>query len=163
MLQEGLYSTNQRYQNAGLIRRFLECDDCSNAVVITGTSVSENTTLVDLRETTGLGNAVRLIAKGSYPIEHWHMLHRALASGNVSILFWEIYKNYAMPEYDQFPSENTFPVHLYTKTIADDYPYALNHNVFESSIKMLMPKYDPVADRGGRYSWSTGLGSLNSW
>ena len=161
--REELYSTNQRYQNAGLIRKFLECDDCSEAAVIIGTSVSENTTLHDLRESTGLDNAVRLIVKGSYPAEHWHMLNRALASDKVSVLFWEIYKNYATPDFDQFPSDDTFPVHLYTKTVADDYPYLLNHSVFGNSIKILTSGYDWMPDLGGSFDWSTDLATLNSW
>lgn len=160
---EELYSTNQRYQNAGLIRRFLECDDCKEAAVITGTSVSENTTLDDLHISTGLDNAVRLIVKGSYPIEHWHMLQRALASGNVSVLFWEIYRNYALPEFDQFPSEDTFPEYLYTKTITDDYPYVFNHSVFGHSAKLLLHRYDWIPEMGGSFDWSPDLATLNSW
>jgi hypothetical protein len=148
-----LYSTNQRYQNAGLIRRFLECDDCSKAAVIVGTSLSQNTSIDDLNSATGLDNAVRLIAEGSYPIEHKYMLERALASGKVSVVFWELYRHYASPDYDQFPEHGTFPMHLYTKTRADDYPYLFNHSVFSSAAKQFT----------GGLNWSTDLGTLNSW
>jgi hypothetical protein len=150
---QGLYSTNQRFQNAGLIRSFLECDDCSDAAVIVGTSISENTSIDDLRSATGLDNAVRLIARGSYPIEHRYMLERALASGNVSVVFWEIYRHYASPEYNQFPEYGNFPVYLYTKTLADDYPYLFNNSVLGSVVKRFT----------GGLDWSDDLGTLNSW
>jgi len=118
-----------------------------------GTSVSENTTLYDLLRTTGSNNGVRLITHGGYPIEHWYTLQRALASGNVKIVLWEIYRNYTLPEYNQFPSKNTFPVYLYNQSIFDDWRYALNHSVVRSSIALAT----------GILNWDTNLGTLNSW
>ena len=148
-----VFGQNQRYQNAGLIRRYLECQDCREAAVLVGTSLSENTTVTDLKEITGLNNAVRLLAKGSYPVEHKYMLTRALNSGRVKVLFWEIYRNYVTSNFDQFPNANSFPVHLYTKAKTDDFAYFLNHDLFRHSIKLAL----------GRSDWISSTDSLNSW
>jgi len=153
-LGQDVYSTNQRFQNAGLIRKLLECNDCSDAAVIVGTSVSENTSQDDIRATTGLQTAVRLIAKGSGPVEHQAMLRRALGSGRVKTLYWEMYRNYLKPDYAEPKDPNIFPGYLYNSTRLDDYPYLLNHNVFTDSLRIVS---------GTASEWTTDLNRLNSW
>lgn len=152
-LRADAYSENQRYQNAGLIRRFLECDTCEPAAVVVGTSLSENMSTEDIRVTTGMSNAVRLLAKGSKPVEHWHMLSRALASGNVQIVYWEVYRNFVREDYDQTPSSQVFPRYLYTPSLYDDFPYLLNHTNFGNALELLL----------GLSDWSSVPDTLNSW
>ena len=147
------YSANQRYETPGHIRRYLECDDCGGSTILIGTSVTENTTLRDLREATGNDRAVRLMIKGSYPIEQSMTLRRALNSGNVTEVWWEIYRNYSIPEYDEFPGEGTFPEALYNTRIWDDHSYLLNHSVVMRGLRMLL----------GTAATSGDIGTLDRW
>ncbi|NND54127.1 MAG: hypothetical protein HKN56_04050 [Gammaproteobacteria bacterium] len=149
----GRYSENQRYETPGHIRRYVECEDCGGATVLIGTSVSENTTLDDLRDATGNERAVRLIIEGSYPIEHRHVLQRALSSGNVDEVWWEIYRNYSLPEYAEFPGDGSFPTALYNNTLLDDHTYLLNHGVVMHGIRILT----------GSAELSDDVGTLNRW
>jgi hypothetical protein len=150
---KGLYSENQRYQIPGLIRKFIECADCEDAVVVVGTSLSENTTLEHVRAASGNENVVRLIAHGSYPVEHELFLQRALASGNVSVVYWELYRNFVRDDFDRFPGKNVFPKYMYNNDWQDDHSYLLNHNVVADSISLLF-------DSTG---WSDDLNGINSW
>jgi hypothetical protein len=152
-----VYSTNQRYQNAGIIRRFLECADCGNSTILIGTSLTENTLLSDLQQLSDSDNSVRLITHGSYPVEHAQILNRALASGNVQTVYWEIYRNYVGDDYATYPNKNSFPQYLYTQTITDDFRYVLNHQVFKDSLLLLTGQYHLSG------KWSEDLNTLNNW
>ena len=149
----GIYSKNQRYETPGHIRRYLECADCGGASILIGTSVSENTTLTDLREATGNERAVRLVISGSYPLEQTITIRRALQTGNVSEVWWEIYRNYSLPEYNEFPDTGTFPEALYNDTVLDDHTYLLNHGVISYGINLLTGKAETSGD----------VGTLNRW
>lgn len=148
-----LFGDNQRYQTAGLIRRYLECDGCDTAVALVGTSLSENTTNAELRELTGRANAIRLLAHGGYASEHAQMLKRALQSQKVDLVLWEVYRNYAILPADQPPRVADFPDFLYTRTVLDDGPYLFNNSVFKQSVLLLL----------GLSDWSSDRGQLNSW
>ncbi|MEE4184300.1 MAG: hypothetical protein V2J12_00890 [Gammaproteobacteria bacterium] len=148
-----LFGDNQRYQTAGLIRRYLECDACARAVALVGTSLSENTTDAELRTITGRPNAIRLLAHGGYASEHAQMLARALQSGKVDLVLWELYRNYAILPAEQPPRVADFPDFLYTRSVLDDAPYLFNNSVFKQSVLLLL----------GLSDWSTDPGQLNSW
>ena len=148
-----LYSDNQRYQTAGLIRRYLECDDCDKAVALVGTSLSENTTTNELLQLTGRRNAIRLIAHGGYASEHAQMLSRALQSNNVDLVLWEVYRNYATLPAEIPARVRDFPDFLYTRTLTNDGEYLFNNAVFKQSILLTT----------GLSDWTAGPGELNSW
>jgi hypothetical protein len=165
---EDLYSKNQRYQNAGIIRRFLGCEDCADTVVMLGTSLSENTSLTDLRETTGHENVVRLLAMGSTPLEQKYTLEHALGTGNVSLVIWEVFRNYVLADYNQFPQNEAFPAYLYNSTVLDDSRYLFNHTAVSVAARLTLgitrryrdldainSWHSDVVETGGYRRWNT--------
>ena len=124
-----LFSTSERYQNAGLINSYLDGHDA----IIIGSSLSQNFDAEQVSRALGWKNTMRLTVNAStdeMPQEHLQVLDKALSTGQIRHVLWEIHPQYlwVKPEALYTVSEN-FPAYLYNRNLLDDYRYVFNEDV----------------------------------
>jgi hypothetical protein len=157
-LNPNLVSFNERYRNAGFIRKYLYQPESKPAVVLIGTSMSQNIYLDDLKATFNNNNPVRLVASGSYPKEQFLQAKYALASNKVDIVIWEMYRNWTDKNFDNYPKEYKFPSYLYDDRWLNDSPLLFNHSMLKESVDRFLGK-----KKYGHMGWSNDINSVSSW
>jgi hypothetical protein len=158
IFNKNLVSLNERYRNAGFIRKYLFSEEAKPAIVLVGSSMSQNIYLDDLKKSFKKENVVRLVASGSYPKEQYIQLKHALNSTKIDIVVWEMYRNWTDKNYDKYPKNYLFPSYLYDNSITNDWPIIFNDSMFRESIDRILGK-KLLGDLG----WSNDVNSVSSW
>lgn len=133
---------NQRYQNAGLINRYLANPEKGYDSIVIGTSMSANNDAVSVETIFGWQKTLRLTVIGGIAEENAHVLRHALATGRVKHVLWEIHPFFYQDSYyrrgahDDSP-DYYFPTRLYNETAWDDWKYLFNRDVLKMSIDLL--------------------------
>lgn len=118
----------ERFQNAGLIRRMLERDDCCDTVVI-GTSHSQNFLPSYVAKAFKGHGTLQLSLPGPLMSEQEIMRRRASETGEIKRVIWDIHDPLAEdrvhqpndPEILQVSPGKFFPLYLYDDNNLNDY------------------------------------------
>lgn len=133
---------NQRYQNAGLINRYLADPEQGYDSIVIGTSMSANNDAESVETIFGWKKTLRLTVIGGIAEEHAHVLRHALATKRVKHVLWEIHPFFYQDSYyrrgahDDSP-DYYFPTRLYNETVLDDWNYLFNRDVLKMSLDLL--------------------------
>lgn len=133
---------NQRYQNAGLINRYLADPSAGYDSIVIGTSMSANNDAQSVESIFGWQKTLRLTVIGGIAEENAHVLRHALATGRVKHVLWEIHPFFYQDSYyrrgahDDSP-DYYFPTRLYNETVLDDWNYLFNIDALKLSLALL--------------------------
>lgn len=130
-------SSNQRYQNAGLINTYLSDPDEGYDSIVVGTSMSANITSAQIRSSFGWDKTLRLMLKGGDPAEIRQTVFHALDTGNVQHLLLEFNPWHYLDDYEVSRLDPVFPGYLYNDSWLDDYPYLFSLDSLQLSIQLL--------------------------
>jgi hypothetical protein len=119
---------HERFQNAGLIRRMLERDDCCDTVII-GTSHSQNFLPSHVAKAFNGHGTLQLSLPGPLMIEQEIMHRKASESGEIKRVIWDIHDPLAGgsvrqpndPKILQASPGKFFPLYLYDENKLNDY------------------------------------------
>ncbi|WP_127532495.1 copper amine oxidase N-terminal domain-containing protein [Paenibacillus kobensis] len=109
-----VYSSEERYQNAGLARNY------SYDTIILGTSMTENFSPNAVGKALG-GKVMKLPLRGSVVSEQYETAKLALSTGQVKRVLWGL--DYFALREESDTGEGTFPGYLYDDKLWNDYPY----------------------------------------
>lgn len=154
ILFQGRYWHNARYQNAGLINRYLYRGENHDAVII-GTSLMECMIPSRINATFGWSGTLNLAMSGSRPLEQNAVLRYALRSGKVKHVLWGI-NPLAYVFNDKsvwWEPRYSFQEFLYNRNRFDDFCYL-------GSLDMVQYGCDILADPK---FWRNDLDSLYAW
>jgi hypothetical protein len=156
-INKNMISENERFRNAGIIRREILSKNKPKATVLVGTSMSQNIYVEDIEKQFNSENAVRLVTSGAYPIEQFAQINYALSTGNVKTIIWEVYRNWVSPNFNRPNSNYSFPFYIYDRKPWNDYPLAFNHT-------MLLSSFDKIyGDKKlGKFGWSNDRNSVSA-
>ncbi|MGB4107323.1 MAG: hypothetical protein WBK55_05960 [Alphaproteobacteria bacterium] len=146
------FDGTDRYQNAGLINSFLADPATNIDTVVLGTSMSQNLPVKIFRNAQG-ANALKLTLAGGQPRELAAMAEKAIATGHVKTVVWEIYSSYMYEDPDALHKEVPLPLFLYNRSLLDNWRYVFNNDVFEEALKIAK----------GRKRKRKGLEELYTW
>ncbi len=146
------FSGNERWQNAGLINSYLAADPGYDAVII-GTSLSQNFVPSHVRATMGWGKVLKLCLAAGRPKERCAIFRKALRTGRVKHVIWEICQFYIANDPDESHPSYVFPDFLYDDDAFNDLKYLFNKTTAEFSLRKLL----------GRLQWQRDLDRLNFW
>ncbi|HSC74858.1 MAG TPA: hypothetical protein VLB90_01320 [Pseudomonadales bacterium] len=127
-------------QNAGLINTYLQDPDEGYDSILIGTSLSGNFLSKNIAQKTSWKKTLKLTAPALSPLEQKSIAERALATGNITHVFWEIFplKYFQLQNAD--PENNMygdFPIYLYNKSRLDDYNYIFNMTTLAGAFSSL--------------------------
>lgn len=132
------FTGDLRCQNAGLINTYLENPQEHFDSVLTGTSLSGNFLPEHIADKTPWKRTLKLTLPGARPAEQQIITEKALATGNVSHVFWEVfpYQFLLYPSVDikKMSGTDEFPLYLYNSSRLDDYRYLLKMSTLVSTI-----------------------------
>ncbi|GMK39620.1 hypothetical protein PCCS19_26740 [Paenibacillus sp. CCS19] len=141
-----VYSSEERYQNAGLARNY------DYDTIIVGTSMTENFLPSVVGRTMG-GHVMKLSLRGSLMPEQYETAKLALSTGKVKQVLWGI--DYFALRQPTDEEDESFPSYLYDDSWLNDYSYWFSITPYEQLVKGLTKK----AVRGGEQS----LERLDNW
>ncbi|MWC28911.1 copper amine oxidase N-terminal domain-containing protein [Paenibacillus sp. MMS18-CY102] len=129
-----VYSSEERYQNAGLARHY-EYD-----TIILGTSMTENFLPSVVGRALG-GNAMKLSLRGSTVPEQYETANLALSTGQVKTVLWGI--DYFALRAGKNELGDEFPSYMYDSAYWNDYKYwfsitpyeKLGHGIMKLAVK----------------------------
>jgi hypothetical protein len=129
------FDGTDRYQNAGLINTFLadpaERFDTINLV----TSMSQNFPVSAFKNDFGK-NALKLTLSGGRARDIETIARKAIATGRVKRVVWEVFTSFADENPDAINRKAPLPLFLYNDTLADNWRYVFNNDVFEKAFKL---------------------------
>ena len=146
---------NQRYQNAGLIRSYLADTSLGYDSAVFGTSLSVNFLSGNVASAFGWKKTLRLFVDGGAPAEVRTTVDRALATGRVQHLLWEINPWFMVGEYNNASIEKNFPFYLYDNNLWNDAKYVFNIDTLIMSLRVLagdMSKNSNTLDKIGYWA-----------
>ena len=150
---ENGFSPNQRFQIPGLINSYLNHGDVYDSVLI-GTSLSENFYTNDLKRKLGTKGFLKLTASGAVPLEQFTILEKAIKTGKVKTVLWEIaLHKYAVDSIHLNDQVHTMPFEIYNSFI---YPlnYLFSKHVVNESFKFIFEdKKYPSHDLNSLGNW----------
>lgn len=154
ILFQGRYWHNARYQNAGLINRYLYRGGEHDAVII-GTSLVECMIPSRINAKFGWSGTLNLAMSGSRPLEQNAVLRYALQSGKVKHVVWGINPQpYAFNDKKVWWAPNySFPKYLYNRNRLDDFGYLGSLDMAQDGFAILT---DPDF-------WRNELDTLYAW
>lgn len=127
---------NQNFQNAGLINNYLSDSTEGYDSVIIGSSLSQNFSREDAARYLGWKKTLRLNIDGGEPDRQTQVLSKALATGRVNHVLWEMNpRTYSPPRYSVIRDDSKFPSYLYNNQRIDDIRYLFNMDVLYLSWK----------------------------
>lgn len=146
-------------QNAGLLNTYLNDPVEGFDSVLVGTSLSGNLTPEHIARHTPWHNTLKLTMPGVAPPVQQLFAERALASGRIQHVFWEIFpfKYLALRDdntHDRSKDFVDFPVYLYNNSRLDDYQYVFNNTTLGGALDVL---------RHENYLNLPTIGSINYW
>lgn len=153
-LKKTKYFTEQRHQNIGLVNKFLKRGE-GNYTIIMGTSMSEN--FVPSKWVAKLNDGtkvLKLTMSGGRPLEQYILLTKALETGKVKRVIWDIHWYYLLKKISQKDKNHDFPYKLYSPNpfIQANY-YLFNNDYVKDSIKVFIGKVN-------RSKWTENLDKL---
>ena len=134
-----------RMQNAGLINHWLNRKDGPINTIIVGTSMSQNFPLDK--------HTLRLTLSGGRPLEIRSIAERAIATGKVKTVIWEVFWPYITQDPAEQHPESPLPLYLYNDTLWDDWRYFLNADVVEYALKTLVRPEKARRPMSEIYTW----------
>ncbi|MDP9196643.1 MAG: hypothetical protein M3O22_07775 [Pseudomonadota bacterium] len=141
-----LLDGTDRYQNAGLINSFLADPAQGFDTVIIGTSMSQNFP-VDSR-------TLKLTLAGGTARELGVIADRALSTGNVRSVIWEIFTSYSSTDPQALHGESPLPLFLYNDNVPDDWRYVFSNDVIEEALKLAAGKVRKRRSLETLYTWT---------
>ncbi|EFM12657.1 copper amine oxidase domain protein [Paenibacillus curdlanolyticus YK9] len=117
-----VYSSEERYQNAGLARHY------DYDTIILGTSMTENFLPSIVGQALG-GKAMKLSIRGSTIPEQYDTANLALATDQVKTVLWGI--DYFALRIGQDEAEDRFPSYMYDDSYWNDYKYWFSITPYE--------------------------------
>lgn len=146
-------------QNAGLLNTYLNDPAEKFDAVLVGTSLSGNLTPEHIARHTSSHNTLKLTMPGVAPPVQQLFAERALASGRIQHVFWEIFPFKYLALRDANTNDRSkdfvdFPVYLYNNSRLDDYQYVFNHTTLGGALDVL---------RRESYLNLPTMGSINYW
>lgn len=154
------FSTNQRFQNAGLINSYLAADLGFDSVII-GTSLEDCYDVGRIQKRLGTARVLNLAVDSSTPLERGAIVERALETGKVRHVLWGVYENYADSVADRENTGYLFPFDLYRapysiRGLGAVIHYLLNASVLNESLTLAMGRSRWSTDLDGVYDWTAG-------
>lgn len=140
------FVNSDRYQNAGLINSFLANPEEKFDKVIVGTSLSQNFRLDE--------HTMILTLAGGRARELAAMMNKALATGQVKSVVWEIFISYTSENPDDVHPQAPLPLFLYNQTIMDDWRYIFNTSVVHESVRVVKRGNNGRKDLNTLYRWA---------
>jgi len=152
------FDGTDRYQNAGLINSFLADPAERFDTIILGTSMSQNFPVSAFKNEFGR-NALKLTLAGGRARELGTIARKAIATGRVKRVVWEIFTSFADENPDATHKNSPLPLFLYNDTLADNWRYVFNNDVFENAFKIVRGKIIKKkkvkrSDLEGLYTWA---------
>lgn len=138
------FSGDSRCQNAGFINTYLKDPIEKFDSVLMGSSLSGNFKLDRIAKKNNLTNTIPLGMSGPRPIEQQFTIERAISTGSIRHIFWEVFPF----QFFLFPNDsiqtiakrNEFPLYLYNNSILDDYQYLFNKDTLRAVTDVLQKK-----------------------
>lgn len=146
------FDGTDRYQNAGLINSYLADPSEKIDTIIIGTSMSQNLPVSALKNKQGI-NALKLTMAGGKPKELGLLLNKALKTGRVKHVVWEIFTPYASDDPNLVHKESPLPEFLYNQSRMDNWRYIFNNDVVEEALKAAMGKRKKRKTLENLYTW----------
>jgi len=151
-------SSNQRFQNAGLINTYLDSNMGYDSIII-GTSMTENFRPTTVAKTMEWNKVLKLSASGASGYEQFLIAKKALATGQVKNVLWGVEAGYWDGNKEVFHQRHTFPKYLYETSYFLEkfalFRYLIGYQTFKLS--KLYSNYEPVPCRDVRLEY------LNNW
>lgn len=140
-LKKTKYFKEQRHQNIGLVNKFLKRGE-GNYTVIMGTSMSENFIPSKWAKKLNDGTKVlKLTMSGGRPLEQYTLLKKALETGKVKRVIWDIHWYYLLEKISQKDKNHDFPYKLYSSNpLTQANYYLFNSDYVKDSIKVFRGK-----------------------
>lgn len=146
------FDATDRYQNAGLINSYLADPDLKIDTVVIGSSMSQNFPVADMKNKDG-AYALKLTLAGGSAKELATILDKAIRTGHVKNVIWEIHVPYAFENPNAMHAHSPLPMFLYNRNPFDDWRYFYNNDVVEESFKLLKGKTFKRQPLDKLYSW----------
>ncbi len=152
------YFKEQRHQNIGLINNFINRSNENYNTIIVGTSMSENFTPSKFEKLLDDGEKVlNLTMSGATPLEQYTLIKKALETGKIKRVFWDIHSYFLLSNYNQENKKHDFPYKLYTNSLFIQSGYYLFNEDY------LKYSFDVFRDKVNWSKWSENLDTLYSW
>ncbi len=153
-LKKVKYYKEQRHQNLGLINKYLKRGDGQYTVIL-GTSMSENFVPSKFMKLLHNKHVLKLTMSGGRPLEQYTLLKKALETGKVKRVIWDIHWYFLLKKISQKDKNHDFPYKLYSDNIFQQaYYYLFNEDYVKDSIKVFTGKVN-----WGK--WTENLDKLN--
>ncbi len=163
------YKENERYQMAGLIKNYLGPVTGTDSIII-GTSLSNNFLDEDVQSRLGW-SALNLSMRGSTLAERSFVLERAIETGHVRHVIFEINPIDFLDDALDPKTDQAFPAYLYSNAYNDKGRYLFNQTVALQALALYRQSY-PFSDEavlsavwpawhGG--AWHEGLRHWMAW
>ena len=146
------FDGTDRYQNAGLINSYLADLDEQIDTIIIGTSMSQNLPVSVLQNEHGV-NALKLTLAAGKPKELAMLLNKALNTGQVKHVVWEIFTAYASDDPNLTHQASPLPEFLYNENVFDNWRYIFNNDVVEEALKTGIGKKKKRKSLEQLYTW----------
>ena len=130
------FDGTDRYQNAGLINSFLDDPAERFDTIILGTSMSQNFPVSAFKNDFGR-NALKLTLPGGLAKDLETIARKAIATGRVKRVVWEIFTSFADEDPDAVNRQSPLPQFLYNDTPVDNWRYVFNNDVFQKAFKII--------------------------
>ncbi len=155
-LKKVKYFKEQRYQNIGLVNKFLKRSNKNYNTLIVGTSMSENSLSSKYEEFLNNEDKVlKLAMSGGKPLEQFRVLEKALQTGKIKRVIWDVHWYYLLENMSQKDKNHDFPEKMYSDNIFEQgFYYLFNNDYTKHSILILTGK-------GNRSKWTENLDKLN--
>lgn len=142
----------ERYQNAGLINSWLADPAQKIDTIIVGTSMSGNFQGADYLNDAG-APALKLAYDGGHARETTAIILKALSTGRVNTVVWEIFKFHRDLDPLAVHKDSPLPFYLYNETLWDDWRYVFNNDVLEDASKLAINKISKRRTMEQLYTW----------
>lgn len=114
-LKKEKYFEEQRHQNLGLINKFINRSNENYNTIIMGTSMSENFVPSKFEARLSNGDKVlKLAMSGGRPLEQFTLINKALESGKVNRVIWDLHWYFFLKSTNQKDKNHEFPYALYS-------------------------------------------------
>ena len=157
-LKKEKFFKEQRHQNIGLINKFLNRSNENYKTIVLGSSLSENLISSEIEKLLKTKTKVlKLLLSGGQPIEYDTTLKKALASGKIKTVYWEINRNYMFEKIHSIDKNHDFPYELYSNNfIKQGFYYLFNADYLRHSLSVFTGKVSLS-------QWGEDLDRLNYW
>jgi len=153
-LKKVYYFKEQRHQNIGLINKYLKRGE-GNYTIILGTSMSENFVPSKFMKILDNKHVLKLTMSGGRPYEQYKLLTKALKTGKVKRVVWDIHWYYLLKKISKKDKNHDFPERLYSDDILKQaYYYLFNEDYVKDSFRIFRGKVN-------QNKWTSNLDKLN--